>query len=59
MIFRGVDHIGIGVGDVDVAIDFYGRVGFSDVLFDYTGTVPGTDAFETRSTTVYRLTRRL
>jgi catechol 2,3-dioxygenase-like lactoylglutathione lyase family enzyme len=43
--FRGVDHIGVGVGDVDVALDFYGRVGFSEVLFDYMGVVPGTEAF--------------
>ena len=34
----GVDHVGIGVGDVDAAIEFYGRhVGFDRVLFDYTG----------------------
>ena len=45
MIFRGVDHIGVGVGDMDVALDFYGRVGFSDVLFDYRGPVPGTEGF--------------
>jgi catechol 2,3-dioxygenase-like lactoylglutathione lyase family enzyme len=45
--FRGVDHIGVGVGDMDVALDFYGRVGFSDVLFDYRGPVPGTEAFTT------------
>ncbi len=45
LMFRGVDHIGVGVGDMDVAIEFYGRVGFSDVLFDYTGAVPGTEAF--------------
>ena len=41
--FRGVDHVGVGVADVDVAIGFYGDVGFADVLFDYTGTVPGPD----------------
>jgi catechol 2,3-dioxygenase-like lactoylglutathione lyase family enzyme len=45
VIFRGVDHIGVGVGEMDVALDFYGRVGFSDVLFDYRGPVPGTEAF--------------
>ncbi|MEP6812475.1 MAG: VOC family protein [Actinomycetota bacterium] len=42
--FRGVDHIGIGVGDVDAAIDFYGRhVGFERVLFDWSGELPGLD----------------
>jgi len=43
--FSGVDHIGVGVGDMDAGIAFYGQVGFSDVLFDYTGEVPGTEAF--------------
>jgi catechol 2,3-dioxygenase-like lactoylglutathione lyase family enzyme len=43
--FRGVDHIGIGVGDMDTALAFYGAVGFSDVLFDYTGPAPGSEAF--------------
>src|SRR5262249_23718121 len=43
--FMGVDHVGVGVGDVDEAIDFYGRhVGFDSVLFDYTGELPGLDA---------------
>jgi catechol 2,3-dioxygenase-like lactoylglutathione lyase family enzyme len=40
--FMGVDHVGVGVGDVDEAIEFYGRhVGFDRVLFDYTGELPG------------------
>jgi len=43
--FMGVDHVGVGVGDVDEAIDFYGRhVGFDHVLFDYTGAIPGLEA---------------
>jgi len=41
--FRGVDHVGVGVADIDAAIRFYAHVGFSDVLFDYTGVVPGPD----------------
>jgi catechol 2,3-dioxygenase-like lactoylglutathione lyase family enzyme len=41
--FRGVDHVGVGVADMDAAVRFYGRVGFGDVLFDYTGEVPGPD----------------
>ena len=41
----GVDHVGVGVGDVDEAIEFYGRhVGFDRVLFDYTGELPGLEA---------------
>jgi catechol 2,3-dioxygenase-like lactoylglutathione lyase family enzyme len=43
--YRGVDHIGIGVGDMQQALAFYGAVGFSQVLFDWTGDVPGTGAF--------------
>lgn len=44
-VFRGVDHVGIGVGDVDEAIAFYGRhVGFDDVRFDWTGEVPGLES---------------
>jgi catechol 2,3-dioxygenase-like lactoylglutathione lyase family enzyme len=41
--FRGVDHVGVGVADMDAAVAFYGQVGFGDVLFDYTGDVPGPD----------------
>jgi catechol 2,3-dioxygenase-like lactoylglutathione lyase family enzyme len=43
--FSGVDHVGVGVGDIDTGLDFYRRIGFSNVLFDYTGEVPGTDVF--------------
>ena len=40
--FAGVDHVGIGVGDMDVALDFYGRrLGFTEVLFDHSGALPG------------------
>ena len=41
--FRGVDHVGVGVADMGPAKRFYGQVGFSHVLFDYTGEVPGAD----------------
>lgn len=47
--FMGVDHVGVGVGDVDAAIEFYGRhVSFDRVLFDYTGELPGLEAFAGR-----------
>jgi catechol 2,3-dioxygenase-like lactoylglutathione lyase family enzyme len=39
--FRGVDHVGVGVADMDAAIRFYGQVGFDQVLFEYSGHVPG------------------
>jgi catechol 2,3-dioxygenase-like lactoylglutathione lyase family enzyme len=49
-VFRGVDHIGIGVGDIDQAIAFYGRhVGFDDVRFDWTGEVPGLESIAGRA----------
>ena len=49
-VFRGVDHIGIGVGDLDEAIAFYGEhVGFDDVRFDWTGEVPGLEAIAGRA----------
>ena len=41
--FRGVDNVGVGVADMDSALAFYGQVGFSDVLFDWTGRVSGPD----------------
>ncbi len=37
----GLDHIGIGVSDVDAARAFYAQLGFTDESFDYTGPLPG------------------
>lgn len=40
--FLGVDHAGVGVGDMDRALEFWrDKVGFTEVFFDYTGAVPG------------------
>jgi catechol 2,3-dioxygenase-like lactoylglutathione lyase family enzyme len=39
--FRGVDHVGVGVADMEAALGFYARVGFSEVLFDWSGHLPG------------------
>ena len=40
--FRGVDHAGIGVANMDQALEFWtGKLGFTDLYFDYTGPVPG------------------
>jgi len=38
----GVEHIGVGVPDVDKALDFYGDLGFTEIAFDYSGPLPGT-----------------
>jgi len=49
-VFQGVDHVGVGVGDVDEAIAFYGRhVGFDRVLFDVTAELPAVEAFAGRA----------
>ncbi|MCF6508120.1 hypothetical protein E9549_11985 [Blastococcus sp. MG754426] len=41
-VFRGVDHVGIGVGDMERALEFYGRrLGFTEVVFDHSGELPG------------------
>jgi catechol 2,3-dioxygenase-like lactoylglutathione lyase family enzyme len=37
----GVDHIGVGVSDVDRALRFYAELGLTDVAFDYEGPLPG------------------
>jgi catechol 2,3-dioxygenase-like lactoylglutathione lyase family enzyme len=48
--FQGVDHVGVGVGDIDAAIDFYARsVGFDRVLFDWTGELGGLEAYAGRA----------
>jgi len=40
--FQGVDHAGIGVGDMEQALEFWSRkLGFTELFFDYTGPVPG------------------
>jgi catechol 2,3-dioxygenase-like lactoylglutathione lyase family enzyme len=47
--FMGVDHVGVGVGDLDAAIEFYGRhVGFDRVLFEYAGDLPGLEPYAGR-----------
>ena len=40
--FRGVDHAGIGVANMDEALVFWrDKLGFTELYFDYTGPVPG------------------
>ncbi|MGI8335757.1 VOC family protein [Actinomadura scrupuli] len=40
----GLDHIGIGVSDMTASLAFYAELGFTDVAFDYTGSLPGLTA---------------
>lgn len=37
----GLDHIGVGVSDTDRSLEFYAQLGFTDVAFDFTGSLPG------------------
>jgi len=47
--YRGIDHVGIGVADMERAMEFYGeRLGFSEVLFDYSGDLPGLEELTNR-----------
>jgi catechol 2,3-dioxygenase-like lactoylglutathione lyase family enzyme len=40
--FKGVHHVGIGVSDMERSIEFYGDcLGFKEVVFDYSGSLPG------------------
>jgi catechol 2,3-dioxygenase-like lactoylglutathione lyase family enzyme len=40
--FRGVNYVGIGVSDMDRSLKFYGELlDFTEVMFDYTGSLPG------------------
>jgi catechol 2,3-dioxygenase-like lactoylglutathione lyase family enzyme len=39
----GVDHIGVGVTDMERSLRFWGEIGFTNVAFDYTGPLPGLD----------------
>ena len=55
--FRGVDHIGVGVADMEEALGFFGdRLGFTHKVFDFTGSLPGvervTDHAETQARVV-------
>ncbi|MEO7348442.1 MAG: VOC family protein [Terrimesophilobacter sp.] len=37
----GLDHIGVGVSDMEASLAFYAELGFSDVVFDYAGMLGG------------------
>ena len=54
--FAGVDHVGIGVEDMGTALEFFSqRLGFSDVLFDHTGDLPGLEELTHRPRTRARV----
>ncbi len=54
--FKGVDHVGVGVADMGAALDFFGRrLGFSEVLFDHTCDLPGLEDLTHRRRTRARV----
>ncbi len=54
--FAGVDHVGIGVAEMESALEFFsGRLGFSEVLFDWTGELPGLEELTRASRTRARV----
>lgn len=40
----GVDHIGVGVSDMERSLSFWARLGFGEIAFDFTGELGGLDA---------------
>ncbi len=55
--FRGVNYVGIGVSNMERSLKFYGDlIGFKEIVFDYTGSLPGmekvTGKLETRARVV-------
>jgi catechol 2,3-dioxygenase-like lactoylglutathione lyase family enzyme len=44
----GVDHIGVGVTDMERSRAFWAELGFNDVAFDYHGPLPGLGAIAGR-----------
>lgn len=50
MSFQGVDHVGVGVSDLDPAVHFYGRhLGFDRVIFDWEGELTSVEPFAGRA----------
>jgi catechol 2,3-dioxygenase-like lactoylglutathione lyase family enzyme len=44
----GVDHIGVGVTDMERSTRFWGELGFTEVAFDHSGPLPGLEAVSGR-----------
>jgi catechol 2,3-dioxygenase-like lactoylglutathione lyase family enzyme len=51
----GLDHIGVGVSDMDRSLAFYAELGFTDVAFDYFGQLPGLNGVSGFDTTDARV----
>ena len=53
--FLGVDHVGVGVSDMDAARRFYGDLGFTVVAFQYVGPLAGLERVTKASGTEARV----
>lgn len=54
--FQGVNHVGIGVSNMEKSLKFYGDLlGFKQVVFDYTGHIPSLESITGKSDTQARV----
>jgi catechol 2,3-dioxygenase-like lactoylglutathione lyase family enzyme len=51
----GVDHIGVGVSDMEASLRFYAELGFTDVVFDHTGELGGLETVSGHPSTSARV----
>jgi catechol 2,3-dioxygenase-like lactoylglutathione lyase family enzyme len=51
----GLDHIGLGVSNMETSLAFFGELGFKDVAFDYEGALPGLSSVTGFETTEARV----
>jgi len=51
----GVDHIGVGVADMERSLHFYAELGFTKVVFDHHGPLPGLQRVAGRTGIVARV----
>jgi len=55
-LLKGVNYVGIGVSDIDKSLKFYGDLlGFTEVMFDYTGSLPGMEKVKDKPETKARV----
>lgn len=51
----GMDHIGLGVSNMDRSLEFFRHLGFTDIAFDYEGPLPGIETITGHKTTEARV----
>lgn len=50
----GLDHIGVGVSDIEASLRFYAELGFTDIVFDYAGELGGLSSVTGHDSTTAR-----